>query len=558
MLFPPLMQIGVAILVLSKSGDCSKVKKNKRNYEDTTNQNIVPKSCKEKDILVIGAGLSGMAAARDLQDRGCKVKVYEARGQTGGRSRTEKDNLPPWDFPHDLGGTFQHGSSQANSITWLADRFDIKRAYVGGDSAYGERNSTVWIRNSDGKPYSRGIVDESFDLHDEWWKLNTKYLRQIRKKKLKIQKSLKDSSEYIFNTVMSLSRDQQALQDAHITSNFDNDFGVEHSLWPLDGIDKRDGWWWKPISGPDYYLPDGMSQVIDLLEDGDSSNEKTKSLQVNLNHVVKKIEHSKKGCTIYFYNNGDSKKLFKKKGSACIVTVPLGVLIESVESKTAGAGSIEFEPKLSIEKQLAIRNRNLSHYSFMLLQFPEPFWKDIDPGKNFWIRAIPRKNCVRDPGHVFKESEVWRDMSHSRNGKTHYILESLFGGDRYWAQDLSDKEMEELFLRGLKKYFGKKKVPKPISFKTYRWTLDEFSRGSYSGMSIVSTDQEWYDLATPESNGLYFAGEHTNYDGRSATLDGAYNTGIREAERISTSKWNIDTVSQKSMWANANAFTSGW
>jgi monoamine oxidase len=94
-----------------------------------------PPSCKDKDVLVIGAGLAGLAAARDLQDRGCGVTVFEARDRLGGRAYSETEGgSSAWAFEHDMGGRYQHGSKQANSITWLADRFGLNRTLTGGSS----------------------------------------------------------------------------------------------------------------------------------------------------------------------------------------------------------------------------------------------------------------------------------------------------------------------------------------------------------------------------------------------------------------------------------------
>lgn len=67
-------------------------------------------------ILVVGAGLAGLSAARVLRDAGRNVTVVEARSRIGGRIHTSR----VWpDLPMDLGASWIHGQ-RGNPLTALA------------------------------------------------------------------------------------------------------------------------------------------------------------------------------------------------------------------------------------------------------------------------------------------------------------------------------------------------------------------------------------------------------------------------------------------------------
>lgn len=65
------------------------------------------------DVLVIGAGASGLAAAQELQKAGLKVKVLEARNRVGGRTYTLNVTASPVNggkpFPVDMGAQWIQG-----------------------------------------------------------------------------------------------------------------------------------------------------------------------------------------------------------------------------------------------------------------------------------------------------------------------------------------------------------------------------------------------------------------------------------------------------------------
>src|SRR5476651_1575617 len=67
-------------------------------------------------VIVIGAGIAGIAAAQRLQRAGCRVTVIEARQRLGGRIWTDHS----WpDAPVDLGASWIHGV-QGNPVAALA------------------------------------------------------------------------------------------------------------------------------------------------------------------------------------------------------------------------------------------------------------------------------------------------------------------------------------------------------------------------------------------------------------------------------------------------------
>ncbi len=70
------------------------------------------------DVVVIGAGVAGLACARTLVDRGLHVIVLEARGRLGGRVLTHR---PPGGGVVELGAQVVHHTSNTSLTSLIAD-----------------------------------------------------------------------------------------------------------------------------------------------------------------------------------------------------------------------------------------------------------------------------------------------------------------------------------------------------------------------------------------------------------------------------------------------------
>ena len=95
------------------------------------------------DVIVLGAGAAGLAAARDLSRAGVRVLVVEARSRMGGRIWTRRPR--GWEIPVELGAEFVHGRDETVFAEASASEIPVLRLPDG----HAERRGSRWRPSPD-------------------------------------------------------------------------------------------------------------------------------------------------------------------------------------------------------------------------------------------------------------------------------------------------------------------------------------------------------------------------------------------------------------------------
>lgn len=421
-------------------------------------------------VLVIGAGMAGLAAARKLRDAGQEVIVLEARDRIGGRIHTSST----WrDASVDLGATWIHGDGPGNPVAQLARQSGARMMTTSfnNDQAF----------DTDGMPLGDGATAQIASL------------RTALKNALSNAQSAGNDASVHDAAYAGLGYADRSSTDQHridflINTTIEHEYGGDASRLSTYWYDGD-----KQYSGNEALFLDGYQVLTDHLAAG---------LDIRLGQVVSAIEYDANAGVIVTTGKGSFA------GKRAIVTLPLGVL---------QSGSVGFSPALPATKQTAIDKLGMGLLNKCYLRFPSAFW---DTGLD-WINYIP--DGTRN-GH-------WTEwLSLQRPTGVPILLgfnAAAFGAE---IERWSDAEIVTSAMQTLRTMYGSN-IPDPSDAIITRWNADPYARGAYSFNKLGSTPNMRTDLAENVGKLLFFAGEATERD-YFQTVHGAYQSGIRAATEV--------------------------
>ncbi len=428
-------------------------------------------------ILVVGAGLAGLGAARALHDRGYEVTILEARDRVGGRCHTVQGI--------DDGAHWIHGT-EGNPLTSLARRHSLATMFVGGDSTYTGGWDHLALFGPGGQP-----LDDDAKLLSILTADDIKHeLDALRSTMLRDRRPDIGMLAAVSRAVAARDADtaRRADIDWHTMVQVRDDLGSEPD--DLSFLNWDDGY--EMFGYGDSVVVDGFQSLTERLAVG---------LDIRFNQIVERIAYDESRGVEVATSGGSFT------AERAIVTLPLGVL---------KAGAIAFDPPLPARKRDAIERLGWGQLTKIVVRFDAPFWPQEQYVFGYMCRTI-----VEHPTNIIN---AWY---------THRIpaLVMLVGGHRgREIETWPEARLRTWALSLLTDLFGAA-IPEPIDVRCTSWGRDPFSRGAYAYIRVGSTPADLDEVAAPVGDRLLFAGEAT-YRQHWGCAHGAYVSGLREAQRI--------------------------
>jgi monoamine oxidase len=445
-------------------------------------------SASSRQVLVLGAGLAGLAAAYALKKAGYAVTVIEARTRPGGRVLTYHDPFADGLYA-EMGAEYVDATDEYDHRFCKELGLKVMTAKL-YDAIFvrGQRFKMAAFKQGKEKlPYAGTEGGRLFGQEAAYLKRVLALMKDPEKLPPEVLK-LDNLS------VVELLAQEGAPED--IAALFTYTQACESTARPHEmsalhlvrshrrsfSEDTDEG----RILGGNDQLPKGLARAL--------------AGQILYNRAVRKIAHDGEGATVTFEEGSAMRTL---RAPRLVVALPFKILRD-----------IEVTPSFSPAKTKCIATLAYGHVMKLAMQYQRRFWDE------------PTSLGQR----VFTDTMLRRlyHFSIDQPGPRGILMSFTSGADAEALGRMSDADRVRTALQEATKVWPE--APGHFEGGAVKyWNEDPWIRGSYS-FEGVGQARDYLQIAAASEGRVHFAGEHTSV--HRASMNGALESGVRAAAEV--------------------------
>lgn len=429
-------------------------------------------SLKGTRVVVAGAGLAGLVAARDLAARGADVHVVEARKRLGGRVWTDREFA---DDPVELGGEFIDAEHEALRSVCKELKLDLQPVLREGFGLALDVNGRVHVFNGMKQAWAdlKGAVAKeaaAFNAVDCDW--GSTAAQVIGRHSFRALLEKRGASREVLATADGMRG--FFLADADQLSAL---VGVEQTMA-----------WTDPGDVSMSRVKGGNDRLVDALA-------KHSRARISLQAAVSRIEQDDREVRVVVADG--SKKGLMLKADYVVCTLPATVV-----------RGLEFTPNVPASLKRAWQAMTVGAATKAHAMFDKPWWRKAGRPRAF--------------GSNLDTGAIWE------SGSKDAVLTLLAGGRASQAlRGLLEEGGPQRIVRRLS-WLGEPADAR--DFRSVSWELDPFARGGYAAFG-PDFKPEWRAELARSFGRVVFAGDHTSRKWQ-GYMNGAVESGQRAARDI--------------------------